>query len=374
MDDNKRPYTRIFGISVAFALFTAWLFSGATAGLIGFSVCFLAIEVTHHLRTQRRNRRQSTVPDGGVSPQTASRDEIIHRSLDSIRPGDRVENVARACLREIAICEGWLNDAPKEWEYLWQWEKRSTSEDQKTLARTLRNQLSRRQSEITENQIKQGTERLWQVHQPIVTKFLEIAERKVSILDEYGDERWDFLPKEIETCLDKILKAELTRDGSEHRFSFNNSGWFSVRQRLSERLREAFVSHHAQMQSRPADGNRDELSGSEFEILVSRILKTQGYEVSGTPATGDQGADLIASKDGKKIAVQAKRYKGSVGNKAVQEVTAAINFYGATEGWVVTNATFTPAAKALAQKNNVRLIDGDELSRMSRGMDQSAGS
>jgi restriction system protein len=50
-----------------------------------------------------------------------------------------------------------------------------------------------------------------------------------------------------------------------------------------------------------------------------------------------------------------------VGNKAVQEVVGAILFYGGTEGCVVTNSTFTPAARALAQENNIRLIDGSQF-------------
>lgn len=61
--------------------------------------------------------------------------------------------------------------------------------------------------------------------------------------------------------------------------------------------------------------------------------------------------------------IQAKRYKGSVGNEAVQEVVAAVKFYSADEGWVMTSGTFTPSAKALAQRNSVRLIDGIALKR-----------
>jgi restriction system protein len=74
-----------------------------------------------------------------------------------------------------------------------------------------------------------------------------------------------------------------------------------------------------------------------------------------------QGADIIASKGERRVIIQAKRYSGAVGNKAVQEVVGAILFYGGTEGCVVTNSTFTPAARALAQKNNIRLIDGSRF-------------
>jgi restriction system protein len=71
----------------------------------------------------------------------------------------------------------------------------------------------------------------------------------------------------------------------------------------------------------------DELSGKEFETYLARLLKQNGFEdIRGTAATGDQGADLIAKKAGRTIVVQAKRYQGSVGNKAVQEVVAAVKF------------------------------------------------
>jgi restriction system protein len=45
----------------------------------------------------------------------------------------------------------------------------------------------------------------------------------------------------------------------------------------------------------------------------------------------------------------------------VQEVISAVAYYGGDEGWVVTNSSFTPSARALAQKSNVRLIDGQRL-------------
>jgi restriction system protein len=103
------------------------------------------------------------------------------------------------------------------------------------------------------------------------------------------------------------------------------------------------------------------LSGVDFETAVGRILLEHGWHVSATAATGDQGADIIATKGERRVIIQAKRYSGAVGNKAVQEVVGAIPFYGGTEGCVVTNSTFTPAASALAQKNNIRLIDGSRF-------------
>jgi len=111
--------------------------------------------------------------------------------------------------------------------------------------------------------------------------------------------------------------------------------------------------------------NVDSLTGIEFEGFVSKLLKDLGYiDVRGTAITGDQGADIIAKKGNKTVLIQAKRYYKPVGNKAVQEIVGALKYYNGEEGWVITNSTFTPGAKSLAQKNGIKLIDGQQLSTL----------
>jgi restriction endonuclease Mrr len=136
---------------------------------------------------------------------------------------------------------------------------------------------------------------------------------------------------------------------------------------LYNMLEDRFKEYHlAKLNDPVAITDTAELSGVEFETYVARIFMKCGYQVSGTRATGDQGADLIAERDSRKIIIQAKRYDGAVGNKAVQEVIGALSFYGGDEGWVVTNSTFTQSAKALAQKANVKLIDGAQLANIEK--------
>lgn len=105
----------------------------------------------------------------------------------------------------------------------------------------------------------------------------------------------------------------------------------------------------------------DKMSGRKFEEYLQALLKAKGYYVQLTPASGDYGADLILSAKGKKIIVQAKRYKKNVGVKAVQEVASAKSHYKADECWVITNSFFTEQAKKLANSNLVRLIDRKQL-------------
>lgn len=100
------------------------------------------------------------------------------------------------------------------------------------------------------------------------------------------------------------------------------------------------------------------LTGEEFEELLKAYFKKNGYKVDLTPKSGDYGADLIVRKNGEKIIVQAKRYKGSVGISAVQEVIGAKEYYKGDKALVITNSYFTPAAKELAGKTKVKLWDG----------------
>lgn len=100
------------------------------------------------------------------------------------------------------------------------------------------------------------------------------------------------------------------------------------------------------------------LTGEEFEELLKAYFRKSGYKVELTPKSGDYGADLIVRKNGEKIIVQAKRYKGSVGISAVQEVIGAREYYKGSKALVITNSYFTPAAKELAGKTKVKLWDG----------------
>jgi HJR/Mrr/RecB family endonuclease len=107
------------------------------------------------------------------------------------------------------------------------------------------------------------------------------------------------------------------------------------------------------------------MSGIEFENFLIRKLKELGVtEIQSTPVSGDQGADIIFTHHDKRVVVQAKRYIGKVGNKAIQEVFAAKTFYSCSSAWVITNSTFTDSAIKLAGKLRVVLIDGRKLSSL----------
>lgn len=105
----------------------------------------------------------------------------------------------------------------------------------------------------------------------------------------------------------------------------------------------------------------DLMTGQQFEHLVAKLLLNLGYETEVTKSSGDQGIDVIASKDGNKLGIQAKCYSSSVGNTAIQEAVAGKAHYKLDRVMVVTNHFFTESAKQLAKSNGVILWDREIL-------------
>ena len=119
-------------------------------------------------------------------------------------------------------------------------------------------------------------------------------------------------------------------------------------------------------------GDFDKLNGHQFEDYLKELFVLLGYQVVRTKGSGDQGADLIIKKDGKKTVVQAKKYSGSVTNKAIQEVVASKKHYGADRGMVVTTGKFTKSAIDLAKSNKVDLWDKIKLKQVVKDINKSS--
>lgn len=102
------------------------------------------------------------------------------------------------------------------------------------------------------------------------------------------------------------------------------------------------------------------MTGLQFEQFLARLFLRMGYLEVTLTAANDQGGDVLCvAPGGTPVVVQAKRWKGKVGNDAVQELLGAMRHYGRSRGMVVTNSTFTPAAVRLATIcADVTLCDG----------------
>lgn len=107
------------------------------------------------------------------------------------------------------------------------------------------------------------------------------------------------------------------------------------------------------------------MDGIAFEHWCARQLETQGWIVAVSKASGDQGTDVVAERDGKKVAIQCKRYTNPIGNKAVQEAFTGAQNVDAGESCVVGTGGFTASAKQIAAKTGVKLLDAANIKSFS---------
>jgi len=99
----------------------------------------------------------------------------------------------------------------------------------------------------------------------------------------------------------------------------------------------------------------DSMTGHEFEDFLIDLFTRLGYRVERNKISHEQGLDFLLERHGERIACQVKRYNKPVGNRAIQEVIAARDYYHCKRALVVTNSSFTTSAKQLAERCNVEL-------------------
>ena len=152
--------------------------------------------------------------------------------------------------------------------------------------------------------------------------------------------------------------------GIVHIFGATGWGWFFV---IAGLIVEILTLHLLENYEPSEFSNIDAMSGHSFERFTANLFRSVGYaNVQLTSGGGDYGADVLATKNGVRYAVQCKRY--AVGNKvslkAVQEAVGAREYYGCGGAMVITSSYFTKPAINLANRSNCVLIDRDDLRKL----------
>lgn len=129
---------------------------------------------------------------------------------------------------------------------------------------------------------------------------------------------------------------------------------------LIERLAKELINERRFARAGLTDVKK--MTGRDFENYLGHLFRGMGFKVEITPAAGDFGVDLILTDaSGKRIAVQAKRWKQRVGNEAVQAVVGGAAYYKCQETMVVTTSGYTPKAVQMARETGTRLWDVRDL-------------
>lgn len=98
-----------------------------------------------------------------------------------------------------------------------------------------------------------------------------------------------------------------------------------------------------------------------FEQWTAESLKKFGWLAKVTKASGDDGVDVVAVQNGLSVAVQCKLYRGSVGNKAVQEVYSGMKHMQLDRAVVISTGQYTKAAQNLASTTGVLLLSEHDI-------------
>jgi restriction system protein len=125
-----------------------------------------------------------------------------------------------------------------------------------------------------------------------------LATKRVHMLspDEYGnvsDEIWE---KNLNQFIKKTLLPELKRKKVDHLVTADTKRQLK---RLRKRINRIIDGYQPVSQSRTDD--EDLLTGQEYEVYCKRILEDAGWYVVLTPGSGDQGADIIAEKEDRRV-------------------------------------------------------------------------
>lgn len=174
--------------------------------------------------------------------------------------------------------------------------------------------------------------------------------------DEYGISTLDKMAwdKDLNYFLLKVLPNEIEE------YDYIELHIELVSEYFKEFINQVMIAMGAEQKPQEVE----KLNGMEFEKLCSDILRSLGWHTSMTKGSGDQGIDIIATKENIVVVLQCKRYSGSVGNKAVQEVLGGKEMIKANFAAVVTNSTYTKSARQLAANSGVMLIHFDQLNRL----------
>lgn len=104
-----------------------------------------------------------------------------------------------------------------------------------------------------------------------------------------------------------------------------------------------------------------------FQGLVADVFRGYGYAVADASGPRSYGADLVMTKDGQKVVVQARQHEGAAGVDDVRDAHFAKHYYRADEAWVVSARGFSEQAVVAAEEAGVHLVTGEGVLRLMEG-------
>lgn len=106
-----------------------------------------------------------------------------------------------------------------------------------------------------------------------------------------------------------------------------------------------------------------DMDPEEFESFVAAIWEARGYDTDTIQLSRDRGQDVVATRDGKRHVLQAKRHSSSnrVGGPDIQQYASILHDETVDGVTIVTSSSFTKPAYQRAAEMGVDLVEGRRL-------------
>lgn len=276
------------------------------------------------------------------------------KALHALHGSDLTREMAIADVRQLGFLEFWHSDTDvllRNFDDFVEWYKPEQRQVVKALGELVKQQGHRVDREREEARRRMADELFYSGMRELTVAHASVLLRKRRQLvfkNEYGVEKGrDKWIEEVRSFVTDLLAVP------DHQIPKHDSPEWAAN---IDQWIDDLVALQA-VEAEPLNS----MSGADFEVHCAEILTRAGWSVVRNGRSGDQGVDLIASKSGLRVAIQCKRYAGSVGNKAVQEVFAGMSYESCHRAAVVSNAPFTASAVSLARTNRVLLLDQQSL-------------
>jgi Restriction endonuclease len=111
-----------------------------------------------------------------------------------------------------------------------------------------------------------------------------------------------------------------------------------------------------------------QMTGRGFANFLALALEEHGYAAEIVGGNPGLKIDLVASRDGRRVAVRARGDAASaVDADAIAEAEAAMRARDCSSAAVITNSRFTAAARELAERTRCKIIDAGQIPDLIEG-------
>ncbi len=155
-------------------------------------------------------------------------------------------------------------------------------------------------------------------------------------------------------------EAERAQQAAAEREAWEAQQEAERQQRDARRARQAVLK----AQQRKRQQYWESLNGIAFERELGKLYRAQGYSVKSTPTSGDQGVDLILTKNGKTTVVQCKAHKNPIGPSVARELFGSMHHFKADSAILACTGGFTDGVIKFARGKPIRLISAWDIVRM----------